>query len=76
MSILFRETEQTEHLVLKFSLVDTYGAASELVAVDHHVVGSGTDIAGVGVELVDIVEEREVDDPKAREFLRVAQTKA
>ena len=93
--ILFRQSKQVEHLVLKLGIVNTYATTAELVAIDHHVVGCGAYGTGIGVEEVNVVgvgggegvvhsvvslslvvpfEEREVDDPKAREFLRVAES--
>ena len=50
LSAFFGEPEQGKHLVLQLGVVDTDAAAAQFHAVHHHVVGVGTDVAGVAVE--------------------------
>ena len=49
------EAQKLEHLILKFGVVDTYGAASELGAVDDDIIGRCADIACICAEHRDIL---------------------
>ena len=58
LGLLFGYLQEIEHLGLDLRIVNTNRAASDLLTVDHQVIGLGADVGRIGIEFAHVFGHR------------------